>query len=116
MRKTITGLRLALYLNYKGVTFKYALHMYQHRTLLVANCTARFSQDIVHESLIYRHHIRKHIPTHLANTRADLRTPVSVLMGMKLTHTRLKTQSLHSFLYIYKNHSSVWVLKGFGKE
>ena len=69
MRKTVTELGLALYLNYKGVKFKRALHMNQHRPSLVVNCSAIFSQDTVHESLIYTNIIYTNI--HIANTHED---------------------------------------------
>ena len=55
-------------------------------TPMVANCAARFFQDIVHESLIYKHII------HIANTCAVLCTSVSVLVDVKLTNTMRKTQ------------------------
>ena len=52
MRKTVTELKLALYSNYKGVTFK--VHYTQ---TLLAN-TTRFSQDI-QISCTHKHHIHK---------------------------------------------------------
>ena len=67
MRKTVTELGLA----FKGVKFKSALHVDQHRPSLVANCTVIFSQDTVHESLIYTNIIKLYTNTHMANTRAD---------------------------------------------
>ena len=57
-------------------------------TPMVANCAARFSQDIVHKSLIYKHII------HIANTCAVLCTSVPVLVDVKLTHTTRKTQPI----------------------
>ena len=58
--------------------------MNQHRPALVANGTARFSQDIVHESLVYTNIIytNTYIHTYIANIRAYPWTPVSLLMGM----------------------------------
>ena len=68
MRKNCHRPEVSLIFKLKGVKLKCAMHMNQNRPSLVANCTARFSQDIVHESLMYTDII--YTNTHIANMRA----------------------------------------------